>query len=450
LWTAVALAALLGQIGLPGGGFGHGYGSIGDVGNGSLPYGLPTLPQGRNPVEAFIPCARIADLLLHPGQEFDYDGRRLIYPDIRLVYWAGGNPFHHHQNLSRLRRAFRRPDTVIVHEPYWTPTARHADVVLPVTTTLERADLGVGRGDTHLIAMRPVDQPYGAARDDYAIFTDLATRLGVAEAFTEGRDTLGWLTHLYETWRARTGHPLPGFAEFWAGDGELELPGRREDTVLFADFRADPHRHQLDSPSGRIELYSATVADFGYDDCPGQPQWIEPAEWLGAPRATTFPLHLIANQPAARLHSQLDMGDHSQASKIAGREPLRIHPNDAAARGVTDGDVVRVVNDRGSLLAGVVLSTDLRPGVVQLSTGAWFDPSSDAVTCTHGNPNVLTADRGTSRLAQGCTGQHALVEITRFDDDPPAVRAFEPPLEHPEGRSFSGATVTRQDARPAG
>ena len=418
LWAGLALAAVLGQIGLPGGGFGHGYGSVGEVGGGKLPYGLPTFPRARNPVPDFIPCARIADLLLHPGQEFDYDGGRYTYPDTKLVYWAGGNPFHHHQDLSRLRRAFARPETVIVHEPYWTATARHADVVLPVTTTLERDDLGAGRGDTHLVAMRAADRPYGEARDEYDIFADLAQRLGYHEAFTEGRTSSEWLRHLYEDWGADL--DLPGFDDFWAA-GEVELPGRRADTVLFAGFRDG---RPLDTPSGKIELYSATVAGFGYDECPGHPVFHEP-------ELSPYPIVLICNQPASRLHSQLDMGGFSQQGKVAGREPLRLHPADAAARGIADGDVVRVHNDLGSLLAGARLSDACAPGVAQLSTGAWFDPSApDVATCVHGNPNVLTRDVGTSRLAQGCTGQQARVEISRHDGPLPPVRAYDPPLEH--------------------
>src|SRR5262245_3834114 len=83
-WLAVTLAAMLGQIGLPGGGFGQGYGSLGYIGRAPLRVGPPTLPQGRNPIGAFIPFARIADMLLHPGEPFDFNGRRLAYPDIRL------------------------------------------------------------------------------------------------------------------------------------------------------------------------------------------------------------------------------------------------------------------------------------------------------------------------------------------------------------------------------
>ena len=139
-------------------------------------------------------------------------------------------------------------------------------------------------------------------------------------------------------------------------------------------------------------------------------------EWLGSPLAERYPLHLVANNPTTRLHSQLDVGAFSQASKVQGREPIRMHPADAAHRGIRDGDVVRVFNERGSCLAGAVVTDAVRPRVVQLATGAWYDPLDPAdpdAMCVHGNPNVLTFDRGTSKLAQGCSGQHALVEVER-------------------------------------
>ncbi|MCL2536172.1 MAG: molybdopterin-dependent oxidoreductase, partial [Nocardiaceae bacterium] len=186
-WMGVTLAAMLGQIGLLGGGFGHGYGSMNEPGLAPVPYPLPTLFQGTNPVPDFIPVAAIADLLLHPGEEFDYDGRRLTFPDTRLVYWAGGNPFHHHQNLARLRRALARPDTIVVHEPYWTPMARHADIVIPSTTSLERNDLACTRNDPLLVAMHQAVPRHADARDDYDTFSALAHRLGFGERFTEGR-----------------------------------------------------------------------------------------------------------------------------------------------------------------------------------------------------------------------------------------------------------------------
>jgi biotin/methionine sulfoxide reductase len=438
VWAALALAAMLGQIGLPGGGFGHGYGSMGDIGSHGPLVKLPTLHQGRNPVRTFIPVARIADMLLDPGGRYDYDGQRLTYPDIRLVYWAGGNPFHHHQDLGRLRTAFGRPDTIVVHEPHWTATARHADIVLPTTTSLEREDIGSGRRDTHLIAMHQAADPVGEARDDHEILAGLAARLGFGQAFTEGRDARQWLEHLYGEWREGMlgkGHDVPEFAEFWEA-GEYRLSAGPEHFTLFEDFRADPVRSPLYTPTGRIEITSETIAGFGYPDCPGHPVWLEPDEWLGAPLAGRFPLHLIANQPSTRLHSQFDVGATSQRGKVAGREAIQMHPQDAADRGIAAGDVVRVYNDRGACLAGAVLTTAIRPGVVRLPTGAWFDPvpgTGATPLCAHGNPNVLTADVPSSRLSQGCAGQHALVQIERWTGEPPPVTVGSPPPLLPGG-----------------
>jgi biotin/methionine sulfoxide reductase len=430
VWAGLVLAALLGQIGLPGGGFGHGYGSMADVGDVGPLLRLPSFPQGRNPVRDFIPVARVADMLLHPGELFEYNGSSYTYPDIRLVYWAGGNPFHHHQDLNRLRRALARPDTIIVHEPHWTSMARHADIVLPTTTFLEREDFGGGRRDTHFLAMYRAVEPIGDARDDYVILAALAERLGFADAFTQQRSPRQWLEHLYERWRAglRDNEVVaPPFEQFWAAGG-IELPAGDTHETLFERFRKDPSAERLHTPSGRIEISSEVIASYGYAECPGHPVWLEPRAW--STERERFPLHLIANQPSTRLHSQLDVGAVSQASKVHGREALRMHRADAEQRGIRDGDVVRVHNERGACLAGVVVTDAIRPGVVQLPTGAWYDPLDDhprGPLCVHGNPNVLTADIGTSRLSQGCSGQQTFVEVERFDDPLPPLTVLTPP-----------------------
>jgi biotin/methionine sulfoxide reductase len=187
----------------------------------------------------------------------------------------------------------------------------------------------------------------------------------------------------------------------------------------------------LNTPSGRIEIFSSTIESFGYDDCPGHPTWLEPYEWLGSQKTSDFPLHLLSNQPVSRLHSQYDCGSHSRSFKIKDREVIRLHPEDAKARGISDHAIVRVFNERGSCLAAAVLSDAVRPGVVQLSTGAWYDPADPSVNGSlekHGNPNVLTRDQGTSRLAQGPSAQSCLVEVETFDGDVSPVTAFEPPL----------------------
>ncbi|MEK8071758.1 molybdopterin-dependent oxidoreductase [Rhodococcoides navarretei] len=431
-WMGITLASMLGRIGVPGGGFGHGYGSMNEPGLAPVPYPLPTLPQGINPVPDLIPVAAVSDMLLDPGGEFDYNGERLTYPDIKVVYWAGGNPFHHHQDLGRLRRALGRPDTVVVHDPYWTPMAKHADIVVPSTTSLERSDLSCTRNDPLLVAMEPAVARFADSRDDYDTFAELAAKLGVGEQFTEGRSSQQWLEHLYGQWRGYLragGVDTPEYENF-RREGSFRMQ-TEDDLTFLQDFRSDPVGNALRTPSGKIEIFSATVASFDYDDCRGHPMWFEPQEWLGGPRAQQFPLHLIANQPRTRLHSQLDHGAVSRNSKIQGREPVRMHPSAAAARGVSDGEVVRVFNDRGSCLAGVIIDDAMLESVVQLSTGAWYDPEDPAdpdSMCKHGSVNVLTADEGSSALARGCTGQHVLVEIERYDEPLPPITAFDPPV----------------------
>lgn len=437
-WAAIALAAMAGHVGLPGGGVGFGYGSVNGTGNPVRRYRAPALPTGANPLDLAIPVARVTDLLMRPGESLAYDGGTIELPDVRLVYWAGGNPYHHHQDLNRLARAWQRPDTIVVHETHWTATARRADIVLPATTTLERDDIGASSGDRFLMAMKKVVEPFAEARDDHAIFRDLAARLGFEAAFTEGLSETEWLVRLYEETRrsARAAAiDLPDFAGFWRDD-HVEVPEPEERYDAFADFRRDPVAHPLATPSGRIELHSEVIAGFGHADCPGHPCWRPPREWLGAPLANRYPLHLISTQPRHRLHGQLDVVGASRASKIAGREPVHVAPGDAEARGLRHGDVVRLFNDRGACLAGVVIDADLRPGVVRMATGAWFDPvhpgepgSLDA----HGNPNVLTHDLGTSSLSQGPAAESVLVEMEIFRAPLPPITIDKPPAFVPRG-----------------
>jgi len=422
-WMLLTLAAMLGQIGLPGGGFGMGYGAMNGQGSVHPGFGGPVLPQGSNAVREFIPVARIADLLLNPGQPFTYNGATHTYADIRLVYWAGGNPFHHHQDLNRLMRAWQKPESIIVHEQYWTPTAKRADVVLPATITLERNDIGFATREGFFVAMRKATGALGEARDDHAIFAGLASRLGVLDAFTEGLDEMGWLRQMYEASVARArnaGLELPSFDAFWE-QGVIDLSPYDRPVVMFEAFRRDPVANPLRTPSGRIEIYSERIAGYGLDDCPGYPVWREPFEWLGHERVGQYPIHLLSDQPARRLHSQLDHSAHSLAGKVAGREPIYLSPADAAARGIADGDLVEVFNDRGRCLAGAIVSDVIMPGVARLATGAWFDPEDGREK--HGNPNTLTLDRGASSFSQGCIAQTCLVDIARFQGEAPIVSA---------------------------
>ncbi len=426
-WAAIALAAMAGQIGKPGGGIAFGLGAVGSVGNPVRRLQGPALPQGRNPVPHVIPVARITELLENPGGMLDYNGRRIALPDIRLVWWAGGNPFHHHQDLHRLARAWMRPETVVVQDHVWTASARRADLVLPSALPIERNDIAASSRDNAIVFSRAIAQPPGGVRTDHAALADLLSRFGLRDAFTEDRDEMGWLEHLYTGYRAR--HPeLPDFETFSEeGVAWLEGPPEPADPRhRLRRFVADPDGAPLDTPSGRIEISTPRIASFGYADCPSHPAWLPPEEWLGAERAARFPIHLLSPQPEGRLHSQLDPAAASRAGKRDGREVVRLNPQDCTARGIAAGDTVRLFNDRGALLAVAQPDAALMPGVASLPTGAWLDLDESGLE-RHGNPNVLTPDIGSSRLSQGPSPNSCLVQVARWDGPAAPPRAFAPP-----------------------
>ena len=431
VWMMITLSAMLGQFGLPGGGaqinFPPGLG----VPAGAGP-AIAGLPAGTNPVKDFVPINMWTDLLLNPGKTIDYDGRKITYPDIQLVYWAGGNPFHHAHDINRVVAAWQKPEVTIVNEYNWTATAKHADIVLPATTTLERNDI-TGSGK-YILAMHQVVPPAFEARNDFDIFADIADHFGLRQKYTDGKDEMGWLQQLYATAQKQgkaRGVDMPSFDDFWAR-GFVEFPDAKgaEDVVAYADFIADPLNNALGTPSGKIEIYSERIASFHYDDCPPHPTWLPPSEWLGASLAKQYPLHMITGHPKYRLHSQLNNTFLRNFYEVEGREPIWINPQDARARGIAAGDIVRVFNRRGQSLAGAVLTDRVMQGVVKFHEGGWYDPQHPGQHGTldkHGSVNVLTTDQGDSKLSQGNQSNTCLVQIEKYKEPAPPISAFDAP-----------------------
>ena len=308
-----------------------------------------------------------------------------------------------------------------------------ADIVLPATTGLERDDIGYSRREPFLIAMKKAREPIGEARDDYWIFSEITRRLGADDVYTEGRDAMQWLAHMHEESRqksAKMGVDLPSFEDFWEA-GIAKVPGENRDPVMLAKFRADPAANPLKTPSGKIEIFSEKIASFGYDDCPGHAVWLEPIEWLGSETAERYPLHMLSDQPADKLHSQLDHSPARQGDQGEG-PPAR---HDASGRRrrarhrrrrpVARLQRPRRLPRRGPAVGphpprrGAALDRRLvRPAGLRLQHARW---RSTAI------PNALTLDIGASKLSQGCIAQTCLVEIERFDGPAPLVTAHQLP-----------------------
>ena len=415
LWMGITLASMLGHIGTEGGGIGFGYSSVNSTGDVFKKIPWKSLPQGNNKIRDFIPVARITDMLEKPNELFQYDGRKLKYPNIKLIYWAGGNPFHHHQDLNRLVKAWQKPKTIIVNEIWWNAQARHADIIFPANTALERNDIMLNPRDPTIIANKKTISSVGESKSDYEIFSSLANKLGFENLFTENKSELDWLKYLWnESIKVseEMNLKLPEFNKFWE-EGFFEIPIEKTKKIMFKNFRDNPVKNPLNTPSGKIEITSNIIKNYNLKDCKGHPTWIEPYEWLG--NKDNFPLHLISNQPEYRLHGQLDNADYSLKNKIKDREPVLINSLDAKERNIENNDIVLIFNKRGRVFAGARLSDEVSKGVLVLSTGAWFDPNYEINADLHGNPNVLTKDIGTSLLSQGPTSHTCLVEIRKAE-----------------------------------
>lgn len=429
LWAGLALATVLGHIGKPGLGYGFGYGSTTPVGRPRKLIPWPSFPQGRNAVTDYIPVARIADMLLNPNETYTFDGERRKYPDTKLVYWAGGNPFHHHQDLHNFETAWRRPETVIVNDHSWTATARRADIVLPCTTPLEREDIMINRRDPRLIFMSRLMLPMGASLNDFEIFKRLAQRLGFEDAFTERRTENDWLEWLWTGSREiaqQHGFDLPDFEAF-IEVGVFHIPDAEQHRYPFKDFIKNPAGAPLNTETGKFTLSNKRIGAMALKDCPHHPAWLEPVEWLGKPGAGQ--LHLISGQPNTRLHAQNDRGSASLEEKIKQREAAFLHPDTAKALGLKAKDIIRIYNDRGACLAGLRVTEEIRTDCISLPTGAWYDPQVvDGETLeVHGNPNVLTIDKGCSGLSQGNIAHTALVSVEKWEKPLPPLTIDKPP-----------------------
>ena len=407
-WMACVLAAMLGQIGLPGGGIGFGYGAIGNIGKTAKRMQGPLFEQGTNPISDFIPVSRIADMLLNPGGSYNFNGEKRVYPDIKLVYWCGGNPFHHHQDLNRLNKAWQYPETIIVHEPWWTATAKRADIVFPATTQFERSDIGWAKGDPYIFYMPQMISPVGLAKNDYDIFSELSEKLNCKEKFTHNQSSDEWIKNIYDKFYKQSkdqGIKVLNFETLKEKNFErMSIDLNEEDYVPFKDFRKDPLAHPLGTPSGKIEIYSEKIANFNYPEIPGHPTYNKP--FLDK----NFPLRLLSPQPHDKLHSQLQAAIEDTNDYAV----LVMNPKDANARGISRGDLIKIWNSRGCCLATLELQETILPGVVSMATGAWFSPGEDGLDIS-GNPNVLTADTGTSDLGQGSAAHNIEVQIEIYN-----------------------------------
>ncbi|WP_351011202.1 trimethylamine-N-oxide reductase TorA [Shewanella sp. S1-58-MNA-CIBAN-0166] len=455
-WMAAVLATMIGQIGLPGGGisYGHHYSSIGVPSSGAAaPGAFPrNLDEGQKPLfdsndfkgaSSTIPIARWIDAILEPGKTIDANGAKVTYPDIKMMVFSGNNPWSHHQDRNKMKQAFQKLECVVTVDINWTATCRFSDIVLPACTTFERNDIDVygSYANRGVLAMQKMVEPLFDSLSDFDIFTRFAKIMGKETEYTRGMSEFDWIKKLYNDCKADNAgkFDMPNFDTFWK-QGYVHF-GEGQPWTRHADFRDDPEMNPLGTPSGLIEIFSRKIAQFNYDDCPGHPTWIEKSERShGGPGSDKYPMWMQSCHPDKRLHSQMcESQQYRETYTVQDREPVYLNPTDAKQRGIKDGDVVRVFNERGQLLAGAVVSDSFPSGVIRIHEGAWYGPvgkdgskqggSEIGALCSYGDPNTLTQDIGTSKLAQACSAYTCLVDFEKYQGKLPDVSSFSGPIE---------------------
>ncbi len=424
-WSIVNFAALTGKIGKPGQGIGFSW----HYGNGGMPQGGNATPvgmsQGRNFVTKVVPASRITEALENPGMEFFYNGQTNSYPDIKMIYNAGNNFMSHQQDTNRLIRALQKVETIVSVDVWWTAATRWADIVLPAASTLEQNDITSGGtySNDRVYAMKKVIEPVGDSLPDYELFEGLADKLGLWAQFTDSEDKMHHVKLAYEASGAAKETP---FEEFWEkGYARMPVPESARKWVRHNDYYNDPEGHPLHTASGKIEMFCETIANMQIDDCPGMPMWLEKKEYLGV--AKEGQLHVVSPHPWFRLHSQMGNSERLRdLYMVQGREPVRINAQDAADRGIEDGDLVELYNDRGTVIAGAVVSDEIMPGVVSIYEGGWPQLDSKG-RCNSGLVNFITSTQRASGLSEATSANTVLVEMRKCTDPEGRNLAYDPP-----------------------
>ena len=351
-----------------------------------------------NPVKKRIPINHLAEAILNPAK-YGTNIKAL------LVMW--GNPVNQNADSSKTIRALTSEtlELIVVCDIFMTGTARYADILLPVSTFLERTSIyegsEVGRLTyIHLLDWAPnpqlyfrqrVVEPLWESRDDFEIVCQLARKLGYGDYFP-WKNTEEWIAEVLAMAKKDPRFP-------WLQSVTMER--LKSEGIIDINVPSPQPTWDLNTPSGKVELYNEALLQMGYD---ALPKYREPEE---GPISTPdlyqkYPLHLVSPHSRYRAHSSFA----NQPELLKSRSPeVLIHATDAQQRGIVDGDLVTVFNDRGKLEIKTKVTSGIRPGVIRIYEGGWPE---------HGMVNLLTSDRLTT-YGENPTYNSCLVEVNKVN-----------------------------------
>lgn len=421
---AIAMLPILtGQVGLPG----TSTGMEEDGTNWEPTY----LPVGTNPIKAQIPVFLWTDAILR-GEQMDWihdgvkgleEGKKLGH-SIKMIVNSGGNTLiNQHGDCNWTDKVLRddsKCEFIVVCDNMMTPSARYADILLPDTLGPETDDI-CGNGDSmgDLACIYPMHKAVDPAfdqRPSWEICRGIAKELGLEEQYTEGRDQKGWIKWCYE--QTRKDNPeLPEFDKFWKA-GPTQLFNVKWQPIMFKEFRDNPVKNPLKTPSGKIEIYSEALANLSKtwvlpkgDVISALPKFVQTFDMPGDKAAKKYPLQCFGYHGHGRTHSTFH---NLPWLREVHPDQVLINELDAKVRNIADGDKVHVFNDRGCIEVPAHVTKRIMPGVCAVPQGAWYKPvkidgkTIDVGACI----NTLTGYRP-SPLAKGNPQHSNLVEIRK-------------------------------------
>ena len=425
-----------------------GFGLPGSVMNPNLSAAYRGHNPGADLPKQIIPKTLIPDAILNPPISWYGTTRpwepvenqfvKYTYPvdgcsEIHMIWtdspcwttcWNGGN---------RMIQAFRDPkiEFILAQHPWLENDCLFADIILPANTKLEEEDIGTDLMGEQCRLIYPEGkcvEPLGESKSDYEIVCFIAEKLDLLDEYTEGKSVEEWIRHGFET---------SGVQDHISFEELLEKgyyviptdPDWKKYPAGMIDFYKNPEGNPLKTPSGKIEFYAQNLAKYFPDDDerPPVPHWINRSEShderLSGERAKQYPLVIVSNHPRWRVHAELDdvaWLREIPTCKVRGPdgymyEPVWINPVDAAVRGIKNGGVVKVFNERGGVLGGAYVTERIMPGVIYQDHGARYDPIIPGKLDRGGANNTICPNKVTSRNAAGEVTSGFLVQVELID-----------------------------------
>ncbi len=387
----------------------------------------PVFPGAGNPYDRKIPVFLWTEAILR-GREMGEpdgvtDGRgkgARLTSDIKMIFNLAGNCLinqHSHINrTSEILRDTSRCEFIVCSDIFMTSSARYADILVPGVSMFECENITMPWQYGDFLGFgNKVIEPLYECRFEYDWLCEVADKIGLGQEFSQGRTAGQWLEYLYNCLREEE-KELPEYRVF--KEAGIYRYKDNPQVIAFEKERRDPERHPFPTGSGKIEIFSEKVYRTQYRDFfPPIPRYVEPPEGPSDPQRKLYPLQLIGWHTKRRCHS---IHDNNQAMEKVDPQRLWMHPADARARGLREGDAALVWNDRGRLRVPVKVTDRIMEGVVALAQGAWYKPDRDG-TDQRGSINVLTSLRPTP-YARGNPQHTNLVEVARSGCQTEAVK----------------------------